>query len=85
MNILDQEQRMREQQFIEHIKSALAYEGDLTEESELFSTGALDSVDMMKLIMFVENTAGIQVRAEDVTLDNFDTVSRIVRYVDQQR
>lgn len=75
---------MQEQQLIEHIKGPLAYDGELTAESELFSSGALDSVAMMQLIMFVEDTSGIQIRAEDVTLDNFDTISKIVRYVDQQ-
>lgn len=75
---------MQEQHLIEHIKDAFDFDGDLTGESELFSSGALDSVAMMQLIMFVEETAGIQIRAEDVTLDNFDTVSRIVSYVDQQ-
>lgn len=52
----------------------------LTPESTLFSSGLLDSVAMVSLIAFVEEATGADVRPSDVTLDNFDTVSRIVEY-----
>jgi acyl carrier protein len=59
--------------------------GDVLEaESPLFSTGMLDSVSMLNLIAFVEEQAAIQVRSEDVTLDNFDTPGRIVRFAQAQ-
>ncbi len=51
-------------------------------ESELFSSGMLDSVSMVNLIAFIEEKAGVQVRAEDVTLENFDTPARILRYAE---
>jgi acyl carrier protein len=76
---------MQEQQLIEYIRGTLGYQGDLDTESELFSGGALDSTAMMQLIMFIEEAAGVQIRADDVTLENFDTVSRIVRYVSSQQ
>ena len=46
----------------------------------LFSSGALDSVAMFNLIAFLEETAGIEVRPEAVTLDNFDTAEAILRF-----
>jgi acyl carrier protein len=49
--------------------------------TELFSSGLLDSVAMMGIIGFIEEKAGFDVRPADVTLDNFDTVARIVDYV----
>lgn len=51
-------------------------------ESELFSTGLLDSVSMVNLIVFIEEKTGVQVRAEDVTLENFNTPARILRYAE---
>ena len=48
--------------------------------SPLFSTGMLDSMLMVNLIAFVEESAQIQVRGEDVTLENFDTADSIVRF-----
>jgi acyl carrier protein len=47
----------------------------------LFSSGLLDSVAMMGIIGFIETAARFDVRPGDVTLENFDTVARIVAYV----
>lgn len=46
----------------------------------LFSSGALDSVAMLNLITFVEKETGMEIRAEDVTLENFDTAERILDF-----
>lgn len=54
----------------------------IARDTPLFSTGAIDSVGMMSLIAFVERETGLNVRAEDVTLDNFDTAERILRFAD---
>lgn len=69
------------------VESLLAYLRDdlfvaeeLTAETLLFSSGLLDSVAMVTLITFVEETTGADVRPSDVTLDNFDTASRIADY-----
>jgi acyl carrier protein len=52
----------------------------LGDDDPLFSSGLLDSVAMMNLITFIEEKSGSDVRASDVTLDNFDTLARIVGY-----
>ncbi|MCD1627361.1 acyl carrier protein [Seohaeicola saemankumensis] len=63
------------------LTTELGLEDDVTAETELFSTGMLDSVAMMNIIGFIEEKSGIDVRPADVTLDNFDTMQRIVDYV----
>ncbi len=58
--------------------------GTMTEPEpgqRLFSSGALDSVAMFNLIAFVEETGGLHVKPEDVTLANFDTPERILRFL----
>ena len=70
---------------IEFLRDALSVDEPIDVESELFSTGLLDSVAMLNLITFVEEKAKIEVRASDVTLDNFDTPQRIEAYVDTRR
>lgn len=62
------------------LKDTLRLDGDVTSDSPLFTSGALDSVAMMNLIAFVEERAAIQVRADQVTLENFDTAGRIVAF-----
>jgi len=49
--------------------------------TELFSSGLLDSVSMVNLIGFIEDKASVNIRPGDVTLENFDSISRIVDYV----
>jgi acyl carrier protein len=65
---------------IDYLRNDLSVDQDLDEQSALFSTGLLDSVSMMNLILFIEQRSGAEVRPSDVTLDNFDTVARIVAY-----
>jgi acyl carrier protein len=71
-------------QLIEFIKDTLQIETSIDEQSPLFSTGELDSMSMMQLIGFVETATGTVVRPEDVTLDNFDTVERILQFASAQ-
>lgn len=66
------------------LSEALSVEGPLDAETELFSSGLLDSVAMVNLIAHIEDQARIEVRASDVTLDNFDTIARILAYVGAQ-
>ncbi|MBN2192280.1 MAG: acyl carrier protein [Polyangiaceae bacterium] len=64
---------------IDYITKTLEVE-DVEVDTPLFSSGLLDSVTMLDLIAFIEKKARIEVEREDVTLDNFDTVERIVRF-----
>jgi acyl carrier protein len=54
---------------------------DITEETPLFSTGLLDSVSMIDLILLIEREANLEVWEADVTLDNFDRIDRILAYI----
>lgn len=56
-------------------------ETTLDDETALFSSGLIDSLSVMDLVCFVEERIGRSVPVTDITLDNFDSVSRIVRYV----
>ncbi|HWL59173.1 MAG TPA: phosphopantetheine-binding protein [Paracoccus sp. (in: a-proteobacteria)] len=49
--------------------------------TELFSSGLLDSVSMVGLITFIEERTGSVISPSDVTLENFDTVDRILDHV----
>ncbi|WP_342078283.1 acyl carrier protein [Yoonia sp. SS1-5] len=69
---------------IAYLKNELNLEEDIDAETELFSSGMLDSVAMMNVIGFVEEKARIEVHPGDVTLENFDTVGRIVQLAESQ-
>ena len=54
---------------------------DLQDDTPLFSSNLLDSFSMVDLIMFVEAEVGFRVEPADVTLDNFDSIARILAFV----
>lgn len=53
----------------------------LRDESPLFSSGKLDSFNLVELVAFVEAATGARIRTIDINLDNFDSVARIVAYL----
>ena len=57
-------------------------EADIEQDTALFSTGILDSFAMMQLVTFIEKTAGCKVKAREVTLENLDSPSKIVAFVE---
>lgn len=69
---------------IRNIREFANLNDDPTPETQLFSSGALDSVAMLNLIIFVEEHTGIEIRADEVTLENFDTAERIIRFAQER-
>jgi len=56
-------------------------EYDLTPDDELLLDDIVDSLGVMRLVEFIEHEGGAAVPAEDVTIDNFSTVSVIAGYL----
>jgi len=57
----------------------------LTPTTPLISGGIIDSIDAVKLIVFLENEFGIEVEAFDADLDNLDTIEALDRFVSAKR
>jgi len=53
---------------------------NLDDDLPLFSSGLLDSTSMVTLVMFLEERTGIMIDGADLTLDNFDTITRILSF-----
>lgn len=73
-----------EQTIIKHIEKELASEeidGGLEATDDLLGGGILDSLGMMKLITFIEETFNIEVAPEDMVIENFMTVENICEYI----
>jgi acyl carrier protein len=58
--------------------------GAFDEETGLFSSGLLNSFDLVELVTFIEEKSGKRVRTIDVNLDNFDSLARIVAYLNRR-
>ncbi len=55
---------------------------DIAADSLLFSTGIVDSFALVSLMTFIESECDIRISPDAVTLDNFDSIDRILAYAD---
>jgi len=55
----------------------------LNENEDLLSAGILDSLAILQLVAYIDETFGIQVPDEDVVYDNFKSISSLVSYLGQ--
>lgn len=68
-------------ELLRFLREDLNIDDGLDAQTELFSSGLLDSVSMVSLITFIEEKTGAVIQPGDVTLDNFDSVDRIIAHV----
>jgi acyl carrier protein len=51
---------------------------------DLLEQGIIDSLGIMKLVIFMEESFGIVVADEDIVPENFQTLNSMVRFVEQK-
>lgn len=56
---------------------------DIDDDTALFSSGIVDSFALVTLMMRLEKQGGFRINPADVTLDNLDTLGRILAYCDR--
>ena len=56
----------------------------LAPEDKLFSTGLIDSLNIVELIEFVERYCKIRVNPTEFSMDNFDSLESIAKYVERK-
>ena len=60
-------------------------EREIAFDEDLLGSGLLDSLGIMSLVIFIEQEMGIDIPAEDVTIENFETLEIIDAYLDRRR
>ena len=55
----------------------------IKDDTELFSSGLIDSLNVMELVSLVEGEIGQMIPPADIVLDNFDSIERIARLADR--
>ena len=58
-------------------------ETSLANESSLFESQRLDSMNFSELLGFLETRYQIKVRARDMIPENFDTIQRLAKFIRQ--
>jgi acyl carrier protein len=56
-------------------------DGDLDGAASLIGSSVIDSTGVLEIMVFLEETFGIEVPDEDAVPENLDTVDNIVAYV----
>ena len=54
--------------------------GKISDDTELFSSGLIDSFAMVDLLTWLEKKTGARVNPADLSMDNLDSVARILEY-----
>ena len=54
---------------------------DVDDDTSLFSTRVVNSRNLMSLVRFIETEYSIKINPMDMTLENFDTLGRMVTYI----
>jgi acyl carrier protein len=50
-------------------------------ETDLMQSGALDSLTLVELLLYLEQGLGIKIPLEDLDLDNFRSIARIAEFL----
>lgn len=62
------------------------FEGELglrppNADTDLFASGIMDSLSFVNLLVCIERRFGVTVRLENLELENFQSISRIARFI----
>jgi acyl carrier protein len=53
------------------------------DERSFLKNGILTSLGFVRLMLFLEDTYGVRIDRKDVRPDNFDSMGKIVRYIER--
>jgi acyl carrier protein len=56
---------------------------DFADDDSFLGTGLIDSLGIVQLVSFVEAEFGLKVPDRDLVPDNFDSVAKLVSYVER--
>ena len=74
-------------QFKEFISSNFvvpAGEDGLRDDASLLEEGVLDSTGVLNVVMFIEETFGIEVEDEELVPENLDSIDKLVAFVERK-
>ena len=76
-----------QEMIIKYIEEELSNEeldDGLEVDEDLLGSGILDSLGMVKLISFIETEFGYKVEPEEMLIENFMTVSHVMKYLGEK-
>lgn len=70
----------------EYIKDEFVHDEDIeiTDDLNLLEEEIIDSLGIFTLVAFIEQKFGVAVEAEEVKLDNFETIQAITKLIESK-
>ena len=62
------------------LRDVLGVSQELSADTDLVTTGLIDSADLVRVATWLERQLGIEVPDADIDVDHFDSIERIVAY-----
>jgi len=53
----------------------------VNDDTDLFESGVLDSMGILQLLLYINDTLGITIPLEDLQTENFQTINAIIKLV----
>ncbi|MEN8928280.1 MAG: phosphopantetheine-binding protein [Flavobacteriales bacterium] len=70
--------------FLKETISEIAF-SDVENDELLWESGILDSITIIELSVEIENEFDIKIPIQDVVIDNFGSVNKLVKYIESKR
>ena len=72
-------------ELIEYIMKEFVEDPDeeLDENTPLISAGLIDSLSVVSLVAFIDKKYGVKIPDEKGTVDNFETISKIIETINE--
>ena len=73
------------EELIEYIKKEFVEDPDeeIDESTPLMSSGLIDSLSIVSLVAFIDKKYGVKIPDEKGTVDNFETVTKIMDIINE--
>ena len=77
---------LTEEDLLKYLRDNQYVDTDGIDRSTLiFSSGIIDSFALIELMTFIEDRTGVALGAADITLENLDSIERILSFVERSQ
>ncbi len=71
--------------FLETIRRPEQSLADIGDDDHLVQSGLIDSLTMLEIVAFLEETWGVGVEDEELVPENFDSIARLTMFVEKKK